>query len=262
MDQSQPPFVSLGALDDLPGIRHAFFERAGGVSEGVLSSLNCGYGANDAVANVATNRQRALSTLDLEADRLATVYQVHSDRAVVANRPWARGEAPKADALATREPGVALGVLTADCVPVLLADAEARVIGAAHAGWRGALDGIVESVVAAMVSLGAAPERIVAGIGPAIGAGSYEVGPEFPDPFLAEDAGHRPLFRPAPRQGRFLFDIKGYVEKRLLNQGVSVVQTAPEDTCADEDRFFSYRRACLRQETDYGRGLSTICLDP
>lgn len=262
MTSPRPRIVSLGSLESLPGVRHAFFERAGGVSEGLYSSLNCGYGAKDPAANVSTNRKRALGALDLDADRLVIPYQVHSDQAMVVQRPWTREDAPKVDAMATREPGLALGILTADCVPVLLADAEARVVGGAHAGWRGALNGVLQAVVDAMVSLGAAPRRIVAGIGPAIGADSYEVGPEFPGAFLAEAESNRVFFRPAARRGHFLFDIKGYVEHRIRATGVSVVETTSYDTCAETERFFSYRRACLRQEPDYGRGLSTICLEP
>jgi YfiH family protein len=164
--------------------------------------------------------------------------------------------------MVTRERGLALGILTADCVPVLFADAEAGVVGAAHAGWKGALTGVVEATVAAMTALGADRKRIVAGIGPAISQRSYEVGPEFPAPFLEQDARNSDFFCPAKREGHFLFDLKGYVARRLAALRVSAIQSLPCDTCAEDERFFSYRRACHRKETDYGRGLSAIYLEP
>ncbi len=178
------------------------------------------------------------------------------------DEPWAPGEAPRADALVTRVPGLALGVLTADCAPVLLADSKARVVGAAHAGWRGALAGVIESVVEAMEALGAKRERIAAGVGPAIAQRSYEVGPEFPALFLkqAEDSGD--LFCPARREGRFLFDLKGHVARRLARMGLVGVQCLPCDTYRESDRFFSYRQSRQRGESDYGRGLSAIYLEP
>jgi hypothetical protein len=164
--------------------------------------------------------------------------------------------------MVTRKPGLALGILTADCVPVLLADATAGVIGAAHAGWRGALDGILDTVVAAMVELGATPGHILAGVGPAICQRSYEVGPEFPQPFLAQNDGNKDFFCPSARDGHFMFDLKGYVARRLVGVGINSVQVLPCDTCAEDTRFFSYRRSCQRGEPDYGRGLSVICLEP
>ncbi len=254
--------LTIGPLNDLPGVRHAFFERSGGVSEGLYTSLNCGFGSGDEPDRVAENRTRALAQLELDRDALVTAYQVHSNRVAVVESPWPREAAPKVDALATRTPGVALGILTADCVPVLLADAEAGVIGAAHAGWRGALDGVLDAVVAAMIDLGAAPERIVAGVGPAIGQRSYEVGPEFPRPFLAQTGANEDFFCPAARAGHFMFDLKGYVARRLVGAGLRKVQVLPCDTCAEEARFFSYRRSCQRGEPDYGRGLSVITLEP
>lgn len=254
--------LTIGPLNGLPRVRHAFFERTGGVSEGFYSSLNCGFGSGDAPERVAENRARAMACIELDGDRLVTPYQVHSNRVAVVEAPWPRGEAPQVDALVTRTPGLALGILTADCAPVLLADAEAGVVGAAHAGWRGALDGVLGSVLGAMAELGARLERIVAGIGPAIGQRSYEVGPEFPAHFLAQGEDNRDFFCPAPRAGHFFFDLKGYVARRLAVAGVQHVKILPCDTCAEDARFFSYRRAVLRGEPDYGRGLSAIYLEP
>ena len=253
--------LTIGPLNDLPRIRHAFFERTGGVSGGLYRSLNCGFGSGDDPVNVTENRTRALALLDLDGGELVTAYQVHSNRATVVETPWPRGAAPQVDAMVTRTPELALGILTADCAPVLLADALAGVVGAAHAGWRGALDGVLEAVVGAMVKLGAAPEHIVAGIGPAISQRSYEVGPEFPAPFLAQAEANRDYFCPAARPGYFMFDLKGYVARRLVGAGVKSVQILPCDTCAEADRFFSYRRSCQRGEPDYGRGLSVIYLE-
>jgi len=253
--------LTIGPLNALPGLRHGFFTREGGVSEGLYASLNCGLGSGDDPGHVAENRRRAAAALELEAERLLTCYQVHSPDVVTVERPWAPDERPRADALVTRTPGIALGILTADCAPVLLADAEAGVIGAAHAGWKGALDGVLEATVAAMVALGAEAGRIVAGIGPCIAQRSYEVGPEFPAAFVARAVENADFFRPG--QGdRLLFDLKGYAARRLVAAGVGTVLPLPCDTCAEEARFFSYRRACRRGEGDYGRGLSAIALDP
>ncbi|HYL48125.1 MAG TPA: peptidoglycan editing factor PgeF [Stellaceae bacterium] len=247
---------------DSTSIRHAFFTRQGGVSEGVCASLNCGFTATDDVARVSENRARAMRTLGLAPDRLATAKQVHGAEALVVETPWPQAALPRADALVTRVPGLALGILTADCVPILFADAEARVIGAAHAGWRGALAGVIESTVAAMEDLGASAQRTVAAIGPAIAQSSYEVGPEFPRRFLAQDPANSVLFLPSPKPGHFLFDLKGYVARRLAALGIRAVAKADADTAAESDRFFSYRRACLRGELGHGLGLSAIALAP
>lgn len=252
--------ITLGALNDITHIRHAFFTRTGGVSTGLYGSLNCGLGSKDAPAAVRENRARAAARMEVAPENLVTCYQVHSPTCVVVETPWAPEEAPQADAMATAVPGIALGILTADCAPVLFADSKARVIGAAHAGWKGAKGGVLEATVARMVELGAKPGRIVACIGPCIAQRSYEVGPEFPTPFLEEDARNRDYFAPARRDGHFLFDLAAYVTRRLGDAGVEVVQRCPNDTVAEEDRFFSYRRSCLRGEPDYGRGLSAIVL--
>lgn len=257
-----PEMLTICPLNSLAGVRHAFFGRRGGVSTGLYASLNCGFGSGDDAAHVAENRTRALNQIELEADRLVTAYQTHSSEVAAVTRPWAPEDAPKVDAMVTKERSLALGILTADCAPVLLADSTAGVVGAAHAGWRGALNGILEAVVAAMTHLGARREAIAAGIGPAIGYRSYEVGPEFPAPFLEQDSGNADFFRPAPRSGHFLFDLKGYVARRLGAAHVGNVRVLPCDTCVEEARFFSYRRACLHGEPDYGRGLSAIYLEP
>jgi purine-nucleoside/S-methyl-5'-thioadenosine phosphorylase / adenosine deaminase len=248
-------------LEALAAVRHAFFTRQGGISEGLFGSLNCGFGSGDLAKNVARNRAIVLETLELPADRLVTCRQIHSAVVVIVDKPWPREDAPTADGMVTMASGVALGILAADCAPVLLFDPVARVIGAAHAGWRGALGGVVEATVAQMAALGAEPSRIRAGIGPCIGAMSYEVGPEFPRPVVAEYPAAIVNFTPARRVGHFMFDLAGYVERRLGRAGVKLVQRAPHDTLAEEERFFSYRRACLRGETAYGRGLSAIVLD-
>lgn len=253
--------LTTGPLNDLAKIRHAFFSRNGGVSEGHYASLNCGFGSGDDPAKVTENRARAMARIDLGAEHLATAYQTHSARVAVVEKPWPLDERPQVDALVTRKPGIALGILTADCTPVLLADAKVGVVGAAHAGWRGAVGGVLEAVVQAMTGLGARPEGIVAGIGPTIGQRSYEVGPEFPAPFLEQAESNGDFFCPAPRAGHFFFDLKGYVARRLGAAGVQSVKLLPCDTCAEESRFFSYRRSCQRGEKDYGRGLSAIYLE-
>lgn len=253
--------LTTGPLNDLPGVRHGFFTRQGGVSEGIYDSLNCGFGSKDAAEAVAVNRVRAMEKIEIEEARLVTVWQHHSPDVAAVERPWARGDNPKADALVTNKAGVALGILTADCAPVLLADAAAGVIGAAHAGWKGALGGVLENTVAAMVTLGAEASRIVAGVGPCIAQRSYEVGPEFAVPFLAQDPENESYFLDNGKTGRAHFDLKGYVARRLVAAGVTRVEVLPCDTCAEERLFFSHRRSVKRGEGDYGRGLSAIYLE-
>lgn len=249
-------------LSTQDGIRHALFTRRGGVSEGVFESLNCGYGSGDDPAAVAENRRRASARFGLAAERLCTAYQSHSDRVVVVDRAWKQNRGPNADGLVTRTTGLAIGVLSADCAPVLLAERDAGVVGIAHAGWRGALSGIIEATVRAMIEEGARPERIVAVIGPCIGGTCYEVGPEFRARFAKRDPGSRDLFDPAPGRERFLFDLAGYVARRLENLHLKAVASAGLDTFSDAERFFSYRRASLRGEANYGRALSAIALAP
>ena len=250
----------IDRLDALAGIRHGFFGREGGVSDGLYASLNCGYGSGDAPDKVTANRDRAAGRLDLTAARVVTGHQTHSARVATVEIPWPRDAAPAVDALVTARPGIGLGVLTADCAPVLLADPAARVVGAAHAGWRGALGGVLEATVAAMAALGARPERIGAAIGPCIGPASYEVGPEFPAPFLAESAENARFFRPAERAGHLVFDLPGYVAARLARLGIASGWLG-RDSLAESDRFFSYRRSTLEGHGVYGRGISLIALE-
>ncbi|MDX1709781.1 MAG: peptidoglycan editing factor PgeF [Rhodovibrionaceae bacterium] len=253
--------LTLGPLNGLSAIRHAFFTRAGGVSGGLYATLNCGLGSGDDKDNVRENRRRAMVSVDLPADRLVTAFQTHSNAVAVVDEPWPEDDRRRVDAMVTDKPHVALGILTADCAPVLLADPKARVVGAAHAGWRGALDGVLENTLEAMESLGARRRDIMAGVGPCIGRRSYEVGPEFPDPFLEQDQANGDFFCPAPREGHFLFDLRGYVSRRLASMNLDDVQSLPCDTCAEEDRFFSYRRSRLKGQSDYGRELSVIYLE-
>ena len=248
-------------LKDASGrVRHGFFGRAGGVSGGLYRSLNCGLGSGDDPEAVAENRARAVAACGLPADALCSLYQVHSADALTVSGPWARADAPRADAMATATPGLALAILSADCVPVLLADPEAGVIGAAHAGWRGALNGVLEAALEAMLGLGAQAERIRAAVGPAIGAVSYEVGPEFPAPFLARRPQDEDLFAPAGAEGRFLFDLAGYAARRLGVLGLGGVGATGGDTCAEAERYFSYRRSLAQGEPDYGRNISIVAL--
>lgn len=259
--------LTLPVLDDLPGIRHGFFTRAGGVSEGVYASLNCGRGSRDDPARVAENRARAARRLGVAPGALATVRQVHGvavhlvEGAGGGGEGQGEGKRAEADALATRTPGRAIAVLTADCAPVLLADAEAGVVAAAHAGWRGAAAGILEATVAAMVACGAAPPRIRAAIGPCIGPESYEVAGDMRAEVLRRDPDARGRFRAAARPGRWLFDLPGYAADRLAAAGAGRIEATGGDTLADE-RFFSYRRARRRGAADYGRCLSAIALAP
>jgi len=245
----------------LPGVAHGFFTRVGGVSEGVVyASLNAGVGSRDAPEAVTENRARAAAALGVAPERLAVPYQIHSPDAVAISEVWAPGARPRCDALVTATPGLALGVTGADCGMILFADERARVIGAAHAGWKGALAGVIEATVAAMKRLGARPGDIVAALGPCIGPKSYEVGPEFVAAFVeaGEDKGR--FFTPSRRAGRSMFDLNGYIAARAARAGVGRFDDLRLDTYADEGRFFSYRRATHRKEPDYGRLMSVIVL--
>lgn len=243
------------------GIRHAFFGRRGGVSGGIYGSLNCGLGSRDDGEAVIANRAHVLAALNPSAAALVTCYQVHGRDVATVTSPWAPDQSPRVDGLVTKTAGIALGILTADCAPVLFFDAADRVVGAAHAGWKGAKLGILEATVAAMTKLGAAPANISAAIGPCIAQASYEVGPEFPDPFLADDTANRRFFVPARRDGRFMFDLGGYAESRLARLGLARIIRIERDTCREEADFFSYRRATLRGEPDYGREISLVALE-
>lgn len=248
-------------LDRLDGVRHAFFTRRGGVSTGVHASLNCGLGSSDERANVVENRRRAAERLGIGASALVTLRQVHGVRVVRVAEPLpAEAVRPRADAMVTDRPGVLLGILAADCAPVLLADAEGGVAGAAHAGWRGALAGVAARTVQAMAALGARPEAISAAVGPCIGRDSYQVGDELRERFVAADAGAAAFFRPDGAAGKHLFDLRGLVAAQLEEAGVGAVDALPRDTYAEDGLFFSYRRACRLGEGDCGRGLSAIAL--
>jgi polyphenol oxidase len=253
--------IRLARLNDCGPIRHAFFTRQGGVSDGPYASLNCGWSSGDRAERVERNRGIAMAMMHIPADRLVTCRQIHSAAAVIVEQPWARSAAPAADAMATRQPGTVLGVLSADCAPLLLCDPVARVIGAAHAGWRGAVSGVAEATVAAMERLGAARYRIRVGIGPCIGPASYEVGPEFPQPIVADDPAAERYFTIAPRPGHFMFDLRGYLAHRLARFGVPFVEPATHDTVAEPDLFFSYRRTRLGGEEAFGLSLSAIVID-
>ncbi len=249
-------------LDDHAGIAHAFFSREGGVSGGIYASLNCGAGSDDRPENVLENKRRAAAALGFGEDALTTLYQVHSADVVTVGDPASiRANRPKADGMATDRPGVILGILTADCAPVLFADPANRVIGAAHAGWRGALSGVVEATVQTMESLGADRASIASAVGPCIAQASYQVGPDFPDAFLADDPANAAFFAPDPEEGdKHRFDLRGYVLSRLAAAGIAAADALDIDTYAEDGHFFSYRRTCHRGETDYGRGLSAIVL--
>jgi purine-nucleoside/S-methyl-5'-thioadenosine phosphorylase / adenosine deaminase len=254
------PMLQAPALSSLARIRHGFFTRSGGVSHGVYASLNGGVGSNDAPDKVAENRSRMAAALGVAPDRLLTAYQIHSPDVVVADQPWSQANRPRADAIVTCTPRLAIGVSTADCGPLLLADAEAGVIGAAHAGWRGALTGVVEAAIAAMEKLGAERARIVAALGPAIRQRNYEVGPEFVARFLSADADNARFFAASERAGHAMFDLAGYIADRVQRAGVATFEDLALCTFAEPERFFSYRRTTKQGEPDYGRHINAIAL--
>ncbi len=243
----------------LPGIRHGFFTRRGGVSGGIYASLNGGQGSADAPEAVLENRARMASAIGVAPDHLVNVHQIHSPDVVVAEGAWP-GARPRADGLVTRTPGVGLAIATADCGPVLFADAKARVLGACHSGWRGAFTGVLEATLAGMEDLGADRGRTVAVLGPTIGPDAYEVGPEFVERFVSLRAGDSRFFRPSERAGHSLFDLPTYIGHRLSQAGVGRFVDLALCTYSDPDRFFSYRRSVHRGEPDYGRLIAAIAL--
>jgi YfiH family protein len=251
--------IEAPSLSALPTIRHAFFTREGGVSDGIYASLNGGLGSKDAPDKVRENRSRMAAALGVAPARFLTCFQIHSPHVVVAETPWTRESAPQADAIVTREPGLAIGVLTADCGPLLFADPEAGVIGAAHSGWKGAISGVMEATVAAMERLGARRGHIRAALGPLIRQENYEVGPEFVARFTAEDQANARYFAPSARNDHAMFDLPGYVAARAARAGIAF-EDLKLCTYADPDRFFSYRRTTHRGEADYGRHVNAIVL--
>jgi YfiH family protein len=250
--------VEVIRATSLSAVPHGFLGRRGGVSAGPLAGLNVGYGSKDDRSAIDENRRRAIEAI-LPGAELATVHQVHSADVVYAERPWPQAGRPHADAMVTDRPGLLLGILTADCAPVLLADAHARVVGAAHAGWRGALAGVTDTTIGAMEQLGAHRERISAAVGPCITQLSYEVSEDFRQHFAEQEPGSERFFAESAT-GKPHFDLPGYVVHRLLVAGIEQVEALQLDTYAEPDRFYSYRRATHRGEADYGRQLSAIAL--
>ena len=250
--------VEVIRAEALDGVPHGFLGRRGGVSTGELAGLNVGYGSNDDRAAIDENRQRAIESV-LPGAALATVHQVHSADAVYADRLWLHADRPKADAMVTDRPGLLIGILTADCAPVLFVDPDARIVGAAHAGWRGALAGVTDATIAAMEVLGARRDRIRAAVGPCIAQPSYEVDEGFRTRFIEQDLGNARFFVEGLK-GKPHFDLTGYVASRLQSAGIADVETLNLDTYAAADRFYSYRRATHRREADYGRQVSLIGL--
>jgi polyphenol oxidase len=242
------------------GAVHGFFLRTGGVSRGIYSSLNCGRGSKDERAHVEENRARVAAHLGIAPPALIGPRQIHSARAVIVSEPWTADDAPEADAIVTATPSLAIGILTADCAPVLIADAEAGVAAAVHAGWKGAKAGIIERTLDAMERLGARPDRTVAAVGPAISKRAYEVGPEFRESFLAEADSNGKYFEPLQKGERPHFDLPAFVRDKLTGRGVGHVEDSALCTYENESILFSHRRSVHRREADYGRQISAILL--
>ncbi|HEY1722798.1 MAG TPA: peptidoglycan editing factor PgeF [Magnetospirillaceae bacterium] len=240
--------------------RHGFFTREGGTSRGIYASLNCGYGSKDDRDHVTENRRRVTNAFGLHDDALITIHQQHTSTIVVVDDSWTNETRPVADGMVTTRPGIGLGILTADCAPVLFADSDAHVIGAAHAGWRGAHGGVLENTIAAMEKLGARRDHIAAAIGPCIAQASYQVGDEFVATVVKDDAAHDRFFSTPDEDGKRHFDLPAYAAHRLTQAGIARVDVLGLDTCVDEQRFFSFRRTTHRHEPDYGRQISVITL--
>lgn len=253
-------YLTAENLSSLKTIRHAFFTREGGVSAGLYASLNCGPGSGDVPVHVAENRARAAQAMGAPAENLCSLYQVHGVRVITVDCPWPQDQKPEADAMVTNKPGLVLGILTADCAPVLFADETAGVIGAAHAGWKGAIGGVAQATIAMMEKLGARRERIAASVGPCIQQVSYEVDAGFERRFLERDVENKKFFKNSAKAGHHQFDLSGYIIDTLRKSGVLNAHALPNDTCAEEASFFSYRRKTLRGESDYARQISAIVL--
>ncbi|HEV7251812.1 MAG TPA: peptidoglycan editing factor PgeF [Mesorhizobium sp.] len=259
LDPSRPDPLRSGLLDGSKGVSHGFFTRRGGVSDGIYASLNIGTGSHDDGARVAENRARVAAWMGVAPTHLLSVWQVHSPDVVTMSEPFP-GERPKADALVTDRPGLAIGASTADCGPVLFADAQAGVVGAAHAGWKGAFSGVLENTVAAMEKLGARRDDIKAVLGPTISQANYEVGPEFKARLVEADGADGRFFAPSDKPGHSLFDLPAFILARLARAGVRA-EALHRCTYAEENEFFSYRRATHRGEPDYGRMIAAIVLE-
>ena len=252
--------IEASELKSARSLRHGFFTREGGHSSGLFTSLNCGFGSGDDKPTVAMNRAAVGDHLGVSAGNLLTIWQWHSPDVIVADAPWDTLKPPKGDAIVTTKPGLAIAVLTADCAPILFADGEAGVIGAAHAGWKGAIAGVSEATIAVMEEKGARRERITAVIGPTISQKAYEVGPDFAAQFIAQSPDNADFFTPSPRARHQMFDLPAYLERRMKRHGVGQVIDMGLCTYSNEDRFYSYRRATHRNEKDYGRQISAIVL--
>jgi len=257
---SAKPRPIISSLLSETGIRHAFFTREGGVSGGIYASLNGGQGSDDAPDAVAENRRRMAEHMGVLSVHFLSLYQIHSPDVVTVTSPWPNTERPKADAMVTREEGIALAIGTADCGPILFADPNARVIGAAHAGWKGAFGGVLEATLGAMEALGAQRSEIRVALGPMLSQQNYEVGPEFFDKFIVADAANARFFRPGPKADHPHFNLPGYIVSRLERAGVAAIDDLALCTYADEQRFYSYRRKTHRDEADYGRLIASITL--
>lgn len=244
-------------LSSINAITHGFFTRNGGVSEDIYDSLNCGYGSKDEWAKVTENRAKIAEKM---GGILCTIHQTHSPDAVIVDKPWEYKDAPQADALVTDKPNIVLGILTADCLPILFADAKNKVVAAAHAGWKGAFSGVIENTLKAMESIGADISSIVATIGPSIRQDSYEVGAEFFAKFIEQSAENSNFFIKSEQENHYLFNLAGYAQQRLLGAGISQINIIAQDTYFNDNEFFSYRRSCKRGEPAYGRQISTIML--
>ena len=247
-------------LEKIKYLRHGFFTRLGGASGGVFSGMNCAFSSGDDIEHINMNREKVAEAMGVTPENLLTLKQIHSAKVVTVAEPWTYPTAPQADALVTNQKGIAIGVLTADCAPILFADKKERVIGAAHAGWKGAVGGVIEATIAAMEKLGANRSNIVAAIGPCIGPQSYEVGADFDKPFLEQDASNALFFRPAAKEGHLVFDLPAYTAHRIRLAGIETVHDTQQDTLPNETAFYSYRRTCQRGEKDYGRQISAIVI--
>lgn len=258
MSAQAPPFEQHPQWQCDKAIVHGFFGRRGGVSTGIFESLNCGLGSSDDTADVTENRHRVASALG--AHSLLTLHQIHSAKVVEVDAPWIPENTPRADGMVTRTPGIALGILAADCLPVLFIDSDAKIIGACHAGWQGALGGVLEATISAMEKLGARLTNIHAITGPSISQTNYEVGPEYAARFTDTNTEYAQFFTPSTKANHFMFDLPGFAASQLSTRGVKSIRRVEACVYAQANDYFSYRRTTHRKEADYGRNISAILL--